>query len=321
VDSEPTGDRLTPDELDLLRRARAESLRGVTFDVEAGLADLRTRIHRPAVAEVIPLATRRRPRFRTTVAGLAAVFAAVVGGIYGVPAVEQRATVPNLGLPVLESPSPRAGAPRLVVETPRTPGSKPARPSEPAPSRSPSPSATPPASPSPSPSPSTAASPSPSRPSPSPSLTPSLGPSGEPSPGEFPMRYAATTLTMAVNDERPQSIDLDEPRTVPAGTGAVSISTAPGTGDLLMEPTADVQAATISAASATADECAAAIRDAPTGGATLTLRDDRTYCLLTPGPPATTEPDRPTLVQLTVDQPATTTNEITVHLTAWNLTP
>ncbi|BAL87651.1 hypothetical protein AMIS_24310 [Actinoplanes missouriensis 431] len=136
---------------------------------------------------------------------------------------------------------------------------------------------------------------------------------GDPEP--FAVHYAAMSLTVPVDDEEPQAIDLAEPRTSPGGAGAVAISAVPDTGDLMLEPTSDVQAATISTAAATPDECAAAIRDDPAGDAPLKLRDDRTYCLLTPGEQA----DGDTLVQLTVDEKDDDAGEVVVHLAAWNV--
>jgi hypothetical protein len=346
---------LTADEHDLLRRAQDEALSGVTFDVEAGLADLRQRASaasRPSPAfRPVPAywPDRLRARRRIAVVGALTALAAFAGGGIGVISMQAGGDFSEVRPPARSAPAvarevtPGGSSPSLSPDT--SPDTSPGLSPDTSMSVSPDISVSPKAGPgSPVPSRSRSTRPEPTAPAPTrppahgpvrtpqattPSEPPAATPTEEPTgsfpagpPTDFPVVYAARSLTVAVKQEQPQSIDLEEsPRTVAAGDGAVAISAIPDSGGFLLEPTGDVQAATLATASATADECAAAIRDEPSGGTPLTLRDDRTYCLLTPGPPETGEPDRPTLVQLTMDPTTGAADELTVHLTAWNLTP
>ncbi|MEU4563783.1 hypothetical protein AB0F72_35860 [Actinoplanes sp. NPDC023936] len=344
---------LTTDEHELLRRAQDEALAGMTFDVEAGLADLRERARRPAAPARQQARWRERLRLRVgTTAGLAALFAAVTGGGFGVVAMQARTESPQVRMPDAPAqpvtpavpptgsahPSARSHGPigdRSATPTLRdhdpdqTLGGTPAAtgttaappvagpivgdPPVPAPTTSPT-DAPPPAAALPaatSPAAAGSAAPGTAAAGSTAAGTAAAGPAAEP----FAVHYAAMSLTLPVDDEQPQAIDLDEPRTTAGGDGAVAISAVPDTGDLLLEPADDVQAATVDAAGVTPDECAAAIRDDPAGDTPLKLRDDRTYCLLTPGEKV----DGDTLVQLTVDEKDDEADEVVVHLSAWNV--
>ncbi|MBB2940440.1 hypothetical protein FB565_000144 [Actinoplanes lutulentus] len=326
---------LTPDELDLLHLAQEEVLSGVTFDVEAGLADLRERVLLADAAASsggvrAGLVTRgRSARLKFGVSGFVAVITALAAGGLGVASMQAGSEVREVRVPAVPS-APGRPLPVVSASSPAPRPSPSARTSVSVSFRTaPGPAAG---------SPSHSARPAPKPAVPIPSLPPVPAPTnfpslpstaGSPAPSEpepFPVRYAAYSLTMALSDDQSQSIDLEEPRTVASGDGAVAISAIPDTTDLLLEPTADVQAAAIAAAViipdvASPDECAAAIRDDSTGDAPLELRDDRTYCLLTPVRPVGGEPDQQTLVQLTMDPANGDAGKVTVHLTAWDLAP
>ncbi len=118
---------------------------------------------------------------------------------------------------------------------------------------------------------------------------------------------------MPVAGPQSHAIDLVHPLQHKA-EGDVLISSV-HSGDLYLHARDNVRTATVAKSSATATQCAAAIRDNPSG-ANVELHAEETYCLLLADTPAL--PGQ-ALVRLNVE-PAPGTGEVTLTMAAWDTT-
>ncbi|NMO51389.1 hypothetical protein HH310_09325 [Actinoplanes sp. TBRC 11911] len=297
---------LTPEERALFERAETEACGALSFDLEAGLADVRARAH----AAGRPFVPRQRSgsgsvtRLRIgAVATIVAALAAATGLQLTAPEdaePPQLAARPPSAAPLTRDrdratavatsrpPSPRRTADSATPRHP-VPRTKPAPPTEPVPGP---PRVT-------------------TKPAPPVAATPA--PSISTAPGPFRVRYPATWLTVLLDDAEPQTLNLAQPKIV--DDGPVRITTSP-TGDPVLSNTAGVLAATIPTDDVAPVDCAAAIEDTEDGEKLLDLRDDRSYCLMTP--PVGEEPQ--TLVRVDVERPDDGGGEIRLCLTAWEAT-